>query len=207
MIKSGENSKLTQKEVILFYVYFNFNWVRALRLYRKTKPFMNADFMKSYNIPERLDIFRGIKTVSDLQEIQEIQLTHLLKYADRNSMAFSIETRLPFLDYRLVEFALSVPSEYKIRDGWTKNLIREGMKGIIPEDIRKRKNKVGFEVPQAGLMKAVLPQLRAKVEKGTMLEKYFNMDWLLNTLKGNDVNNLVVWKALCLYLWFREFFD
>jgi asparagine synthase (glutamine-hydrolysing) len=209
LIKAGENSRLTQKQVILFYVYFNFNWVRALRLYRKTKPFMNADFMKSYNIPERLDIFRRIKTVADLQvlEIQEIQLAQLLKYADRNSMAFSIESRLPFLDYRLVEFALSVPSEYKIRDGWTKNLIREGMKGIISEDIRKRKNKLGFEVPQAGLMQTILPQLRAKVEKGTMLEKYFNMDLLLNTLKRNDVNNLVVWKALCLDLWFREFFE
>jgi len=208
LMKSGENSKLTQREVILFYIYFNFNWVRALRLYIKTKPFMKLNFMKSYNISERLEIFRKIKTVSDLQihEIQEIQLAHLLKYADRNSMAFSIETRLPFLDYRLVEFALSVPSEYKICDGWTKNLIREGMKGIIPEDIRKRKNKLGFEVPQAKLMRAVLPQLLAKIEKGTVLEKYFNMSWLLNTLKGNDINNLVVWKALCLDMWFREFF-
>lgn len=207
--KSGENSRLTQKEVILFYVYFNFNWVRAFRLYRKTKPFMNADFIKSYNIPERLDIFRRIKTVSDLQlhEIQEIQLAHLLRYADRNSMAFSVETRLPFLDYRLAEFAMSVPSEYKIRNGWTKNLIREGMKGIIPEDIRKRKNKLGFEVPQSRLMQAVLPQLLVKIEKGTVLEKYFNMSWLLNTLKGNDINNLVVWKALCLDMWFREFFE
>ena len=209
LIKSGENSRLTQKEVILFYVYFNFNRVRAWRLYRKAKSCLNADFVQSYNISERLDIFRRIKTVSDLQiqEIQEIQLAHLLKYADRNSMAFSIESRLPFLDYRLVEFALSVPSEYKIRDGWTKNLIREGMKGIIPEDIRKRKNKLGFEVPQAKLMQAVLPQLLTKIEKGTMLEKYFNMDWLLNTLKRNNINNLVVWKALCLDMWFREFFE
>jgi len=207
-IKSGENSKLTPKEVILIYVYFNFNWVRALRLYRKRKSSMNADFMKSYNILERLKIFRKIKTVSDLQlhEIQEIQLAHLLKYADRNSMAFSIESRLPFLDYRLVEFALSVPSEYKIRDGWTKNLIRKGMKGIIPEDIRKRKNKLGFEVPQAKLMQAVLPQLLTKIENGTMLEKYFNMDWLMNALKGNNLNKLTTWKALCLDLWLREFF-
>jgi asparagine synthase (glutamine-hydrolysing) len=208
LIKSGENSKLTQKKIILFYVYFNFNWMRALRLYIKTKPFMNEDFMKFYNIPERLDIFRGIKTVSahQIYEIQEIQLAHLLKYADRNSMAFSVETRLPFLDYRLVEFAMSVPSEYKIRNGWTKNLIREGMKGIIPEDIRKRKNKLGFEVPQARLMQAVLPQLLAKIEKGTVLEKYFNMEWLMNALKSDDLNNLTLWKAVCLDLWFREFF-
>ncbi len=208
LIKSRKNSKLTQKQVILFYIYFNFNWVRALRLYIKTKPFMNSGFTNSYHIPDRLDIYKRSKTVLDLQlnEIQEIQLSHLLKYVDRNSMAFSIETRLPFLDYRLVEFALSVPSEYKIRDGWTKNLIREGMKGIMPDDIIKRKNKLGFEIPQASLMKEVLPQLLAKIEKGTALEKYFNMNWLLNTLKGNDINKLIVWKALCLDMWFREFF-
>jgi asparagine synthase (glutamine-hydrolysing) len=209
LMRSGENSKLTQKEVILFYVYFNFNWVRAMGLYRKTKPFMNPDFMKSYNLSERLDIFKRIKTVKDLQihEIQEIQLAHLLRYADRNSMAFSIETRLPFLDYRLVEFALSMKSEYKIRDGWTKNLIREGLKKIIPEDIRKRKNKIGFEAPQSALMQAILPRLIAKIERGSFLGKYFNMDWLMNTLKSNDLNNLTVWKAMCLDLWIREFFE
>lgn len=209
LIQSGKNSKLTQKEVIFFYVYFNFNWVRALRLYGKTRPFMSADFMKSYNLSERLDIFRRIRTVSDLQihEIQESQLAHLLRYADRNSMAFSIETRLPFLDYRLVEFALSVQSEYKIRDGWSKNLIREGLKRIIPEDIRKRKNKIGFEAPQAALMQAILPKQIARIERGSVLGKYFNMDWLMNALKSNDLNNLTTWKALCLDLWSREFFE
>ena len=206
--KAGENSKLTLKEVVLYYAYFNFNRVRELRLSKKTKPFINADFMKSFNITERLNPFRRINGVYDLQisEIQEIQLAHLLRYADRNSMAFSVETRLPFLDYRLVEFALSVPSEYKIKEGWTKNIIREGMKGIIPEDVRKRKNKLGFEVPQASLIKVILPQLLAKIEKETILEKYFNMNWLLNMLKENCVINPVGWKALCLDMWFREFF-
>ena len=208
LMKSRKNSKLTQKEIILFCVYFNFNWVRALRIYRKTKPFMNQDFMKLYNITERLNLFNKIKSVSDLQisEIQQIQLAHLLRYADRNSMAFSIETRLPFLDYRLVEFALSVQSEYKIRDGWTKNLIREGLKQVIPEDIRTRKNKIGFEAPQASLMQAILPNLMPRIERESILRKYFNMDWLMNVLKNGDLNNLTPWKAICLDLWFREFF-
>lgn len=209
MTLSAKNSKLTQKELILFYVYFNFNQVRALHLHRKAKPYLKMDFLRSYNISEQLNILRRIKTVLDLQvsEIQEIQLSHLLKYTDRNSMAFSIENRLPFLDYRLVEFALGVPSEYKIRNGWTKNLIREGMWGIIPENIRMRKNKLGFEVPQTSLMQSVLPMLLPKLEKGTMLQRYFNMDWLMNTLKDDYLNNVVLWKALCLDLWFREFFE
>jgi len=209
LVKSGQNSKLNLKEILAYYLYFNLKWVRALRLNRKAVSFINKDFMKSYDISSRLDIFSRNKTVLDLQinEIQQIQLAHLLKYADRNSMAFSIESRYPFLDYRLVEFALSVPSKYKIREGWTKNIIREGLKGIIPEEVRKRKKKLGFDAPQAELLQGGLPQLSRKIRKATLLEKYFNMRWLLNRLKGNGLNDLIIWKALCLDLWFREFFE
>jgi asparagine synthase (glutamine-hydrolysing) len=209
LMMGANNSKLSQSEIILFYFYFNFNQIRALRLYQRAKNFMKKDFMKLYNISDRLNTFKKIGTTADLQklEIQDVQLPHLLKYADRNSMAFSIETRLPILDYRLVEFALSIPAEFAIRNGWTKNVMREGLKGIIPENIRKRKNKVGFEAPQASLLRVILPQLLAKLQKGTMLEKYFNMDWLMDRIKNNDLNNITMWKALCLDLWSREFFE
>ncbi len=209
LMSGSKNSKLSQSEMILFYIYFNLNQIRALWLHQRAKRFMKRDFMKCYNISDRLNTFNRVGTVANLQklEIQDVQLPHLLKYADRNSMAFSIETRLPLLDYRLVEFALSIPSEFMIRNGWTKNVIREGLKGIIPENIRKRKNKVGFDAPQASLMQVVLPRLLAKLEKGTMLEKYLNMGSLMDKIKDNDVNSITVWKALCLDLWFREFFE
>ncbi len=59
-------------------------------------------------------------------------------------MAFSIESRVPFLDYRLVEFALSLDDSMKIIQGETKFILREGMKGILPEKIMKRKDKMAF---------------------------------------------------------------
>jgi len=126
---------------------------------------MNNNFIKSFDTLERIKNFKNVKNIFDLQkiEIQETQLLHLLKYADRNTMAFAIESRLPFLDYRLVEFALSVAPEYKITNGWTKNIIREGMKGIIPEQIRKRRNKIGFQVPQEKLLKSLLPEIKANI--------------------------------------------
>lgn len=209
-LRSGaKNSKLSQSEIALFYIYFNFNKIRTLRLHLRAKRFMKQDFMKCYNISDRFNTFKKVRTAADLQklEIQDVQLPHLLKYADRNSMAFSIETRLPLLDYRLVEFALSIPPEFAIRNGWTKNVIREGLKGIIPENVRTRKNKVGFEVPQEYLLHVFLPQWVSKLEKRTMLEKYLNMSWLLAKLKNKEVNIITVWKALSLDLWFREFFE
>ena len=75
-------------------------------------------------------------------------LEELLRYADRNSMIHSREVRLPFLNHELVEFIFSLPSHFKIRNGWTKWLLRESVKNELPEEIVWRKEKVGFEPPQ-----------------------------------------------------------
>lgn len=74
-------------------------------------------------------------------------LTNLLHYEDRNSMKFSLETRLPFLDYRLVEFAFSLPHSYKIRGNDTKWLLRQIARTILPKKILERKDKMGFSTP------------------------------------------------------------
>ncbi len=75
-------------------------------------------------------------------------LQDLLRYADRNSMAHSREVRLPFLFHELVEFCFSLPDEYKLNLGWTKYIMRETFKGILPTEVCWRKEKVGFEPPQ-----------------------------------------------------------
>ena len=75
-------------------------------------------------------------------------LEELLRYADRNSMAFGREVRLPFLDHELVEFIFSLPSNFKIRKGWTKWLLRKSMEKSLPAEITWRRDKVGFEPPQ-----------------------------------------------------------
>jgi asparagine synthase (glutamine-hydrolysing) len=75
-------------------------------------------------------------------------LEELLRYADRNSMAHGRELRLPFLDHNLVEFVFSLPAKFKIREGWTKWILRKAMDGKLPDEITWRKKKVGFEPPQ-----------------------------------------------------------
>ncbi len=75
-------------------------------------------------------------------------LEELLRYADRNSMAHGREVRLPFLSHELVEFLFTLPANLKIRNGWTKWLLRESMKEKLPQEIVWRKDKVGFEPPQ-----------------------------------------------------------
>lgn len=74
-------------------------------------------------------------------------LPHLLKYEDRNSMAHSIEARVPFTDYRLVDYMFSIPAVYKIRHGWTKWLLRLAVKDLLPAQIVWRRDKLGFAAP------------------------------------------------------------
>lgn len=75
-------------------------------------------------------------------------LEKLLRFADRNSMAFSREVRLPFLNHELVQFVFQLPSHYKIYNGWTKALLRYSMEGFLPDSVLWRKNKLGFQTPQ-----------------------------------------------------------
>lgn len=76
-------------------------------------------------------------------------LPSLLRHGDRNSMAFSVESRVPFLDRGLVEYVLTLPEEHLVgRDGTSKNVLRRAMRGIVPEEILDRRDKIGFETPE-----------------------------------------------------------
>ena len=72
----------------------------------------------------------------------------LLRYEDRNSMAFSIESRVPFLDHRLLEYSLSLPDDWKINEGWMKYILRKSAEPFLPKEVVWRKDKKGFVTPQ-----------------------------------------------------------
>ena len=76
-----------------------------------------------------------------------------LRMEDRSSMANSVEARVPFLDYRLVELAFRTGPEWKIRGPWNKFLLRESMRGRIPDSVRNRPDKMGFPTPTASLLR------------------------------------------------------
>ena len=75
-------------------------------------------------------------------------LPNLLKYADRNSMHHSVEVRLPFLDHKFVEFLFSLPTSYKINEGWTKWILRKSYEDKIPAEIMWKKEKIGYAPPK-----------------------------------------------------------
>jgi asparagine synthase (glutamine-hydrolysing) len=84
-----------------------------------------------------------------LRETFQTSLPELLRYADRVSMAHSREARLPFLDRRIAEFALSLPPQFLLRRGARKAILRDAVRGLVPDVVLDRTDKVGFEPPQA----------------------------------------------------------
>jgi len=89
--------------------------------------------------------FRLRRTLSEALLYNSLPM--LLRYADRNSMAFSREARLPYLDYDLVEFCLRLPDDFYVRNGWQKWVLREAAGSTIPPEIRWRADKVGYAAP------------------------------------------------------------
>jgi asparagine synthase (glutamine-hydrolysing) len=101
-------------------------------------------------------------------------LEELLHYADRNSMAHGREVRLPFLFHELVQFVFSLPASFKIRDGYTKWVLRKSMEAVLPKEIVWQKDKVGFEPPQQiwmqdkRLVEYIQESKRVLVKKGVL---------------------------------------
>jgi asparagine synthase (glutamine-hydrolysing) len=90
----------------------------------------------------------------------QLSLPSLLRYEDRNSMAYSIESRVPFLDHRLVEYGVALDSGVKIRDGWHKYVLRKTGEGRLPPEVLWRRDKKGFVTPQRRWQAELREQLR-----------------------------------------------
>lgn len=147
------------------------------------------------------------------QELCSTNLPALLHYEDRNSMAFSIESRVPFLDFRFVEHVADLPLDRKIRHGVTKIALRSAVKGLIPECIRCRMDKMGFVTPEEVWMKETLRPFVLGVLSAESFRKrpYWNADAVLEDyqafLEGRTEYSPEIWRIVCAELWLRKFFD
>ena len=130
----------------------------------------------------------GIDTMSSL-----ITLIH---YADHTSMAFSIESRMPFMDYRLVEFLASVPACYKMRDGWTKYLARLAFDGKLPDEINWRKDKMGWPIPEKKWFYGNLNRWFIENIESCKLSKKLSFKEKENKRFSNNIKrmNLSIWE-------------
>jgi len=169
-------------------------------------------YLKNSNIPFLM--YQPIDLNKGLYYRMKYGLPLLLREEDKNSMAFSIETRLPFLDYRMVEFLFSIPSHYKVKNGVTKYILREAMQGILPEPVRMRRSKFGFSTPMdewfrdekitkmlAGILNSKKFKARGYYDLPE-LDKYFGKH-----IEGKVNIGQTLWKLLNLEIWHRMFIE
>jgi asparagine synthase (glutamine-hydrolysing) len=133
-------------------------------------------------------------------------LPALLRYEDRNSMAFGIEARTPYLDYRLVEAVIGAPAGDLIRDGWTKALLREAMRGVLPEQVRLRRDKLGFSTPERRFLAELAPHVREWLAPGSRAAELLRPAGLRKWLALPDAELAQrpgLWRVVCLEHWLR----
>jgi asparagine synthase (glutamine-hydrolysing) len=175
----------------------------------KYKPFSVGNGKQDMIINQVLD-FSTLQKLS-LNQVYEHSLPMLLHNADRMSMAHSIESRLPFLDYRLVEYILSLQDCYKINRGKTKYILREALKHILPHKIVTRFDKMGFVTPEAYWMKNHNQEFYARLEESsTVLSSLVEKEKILaNFKKETEAGSLSMgsfyWRVISMAAWVKLF--
>ncbi len=151
------------------------------------------DRIVNKNIRTRFDI-EGVVSKNCFDDyskysIKTSPLPGILKQVDRNSMAFSTESRLPFLDYRLVEFIHSLPNNQKVNSGLSKYIYRNSMKGILPEEIRMRKSKLGFATAEESWLKGNFGDVMTEVFNSIQNDSIINKNSIIKRFNDFRFNN------------------
>jgi asparagine synthase (glutamine-hydrolysing) len=173
----------------------NLTWHRS----RKDATRMNVDRIFSNTLSQRL-----------YDDLVRFSIPSLLRYEDRNSMAFSLEARVPFLDHRLVEFCFALPYEFKIDPPHTKLVLRVAMNGRLPKSVTQREDKLGYPTPVASWFRK---ELRSWITDLFYSQGFRDCDLfdaaacqsILETHQQGDDRSWELWRILHGYRWSELF--
>lgn len=177
--------------------WLNQAWIKDNQLYQTT-------INRQFEYIEK-DVLKG----SLVNSLQSNGIRKLLRYQDHNSMAHSVESRVPFLDVPLAEFILSLPEDLLIdNNGTTKSIFRSAMTGIVPNEILRRRDKIGFNTPE---MSWLTKEKDYVYDVLHMSKKYpiFNTKKLIedwdNVLSGKKKFHPKIWLWINTILWVSQF--
>jgi asparagine synthase (glutamine-hydrolysing) len=182
---------------------------RELLVHTSTEPSLIApDFLAAFT--HRADrIIREERACRSLGDMLARDLTHaslprLLRFEDRNSMAFSLESRVPFADdLPLIEYVAGLPDSAKVWAGWSKYVLREAMHGLVPDPIRWRRRKLGFAVPErewaaeargSALWDVLAETPSQYIDRGQLERR-------LHPGSSTPIRTSVLWRLLEVSLW------
>lgn len=196
------------------------NWPKAqmLSLMKRIIPYKNLT-RKPVNTSSHIFNTNGYSLTeyhaNDLREHLTNQLLYnslpaLLRYEDRNSMAVSIESRVPFLDHRLVEFTLGLKEQYVYHKGLRKVVLREAMKDTYPGKIDRRRDKMGFVTPEEVWLKGrgkdwLLRSLNSEIPAlSDFIDQKKQAEYLSDFFAGNVKFDFSMWRQACFSNWIKS---
>lgn len=227
LIKKLKLIKLVKENINYFKKHGSINVIKYLIYYilpikfqnkvsKNIYPSINTNFFKKYKNDFSVNkmLYKPKDLNDSLLQHFEYKLEHLLRWEDLNAMHFSIESRVPFLDYRLVEATLSTPSKQKIADGETKHILREALLDILPTKIANRKDKKGFSNPREKWFKTesfknyIFELINSEEfkKRGIFDSEVANIQYNSH-LKGKIDASPEIWKWINVEVWFRKFID
>jgi asparagine synthase (glutamine-hydrolysing) len=147
-----------------------------------------------------------------VQDLTTYSLPPLLRYEDRISMSQSIETRLPFLDQELVETILRLPTEAILGRGRSRRILREALRGSLPERVYRRVKKIGFTTPEFRWFREEQPALQAILTSPSFRARpYWDAPAIARAFRraseGRGRQSLFFWRAINAEIWLRVFID
>jgi asparagine synthase (glutamine-hydrolysing) len=183
-------------------------------------PIINSEFASKISLSDRINVLNAGRT-SPPRTVREDQwriltsgvFPNVLEVSDRCASAFAVDARHPFMDTRLIEFCLALPSEQKLFQGWSRIVMRRAMEGTLPEKIRWRGGKTDMN---PNFLRGLLILDRRTVEQAVLehsqvTEKYIDIGCLLQlyrTLTASNLANIkhamALWKAVTLAYWLRN---
>jgi asparagine synthase (glutamine-hydrolysing) len=179
---------------------------------------LNIDLMKEQGVfigftkKSPQSYIKGRRLAAELaHSVYKRGLPGLLRHGDRNSMRWSVESRVPFLTADLANFLLSLPEHYLIsHQGETKSIFRAAMRGIVPDAILDRKDKIGFETPEKVWLIGMADQIRAWLKEDISLP-FLNQNKILEEFElivaRKKPFNLQVWRWINFIRWYKLSLD
>lgn len=200
------NSRLSFKDLVSYYFYFNCPILRQVRCIMRVRPYVSSEIIRSVKNQDEFRKLLKFHSMSDMlyHELKSTQLPNILRLDDRLYMAHSLESRVPFIDYRYVEQAVKIPDANKIQNGYTKYLLRKRYENRLPKEVIWRKNKMGWPSPEARWAARFDKEKMDDLFNNPRTKDIFNVD-RIKKIKDKSPTNYVVEKFVITELFVRLF--
>ncbi len=173
---------------------------------------LDTDFARAH-ASEGYDVEKADLRARLADDVFAGSLPARLRYTDKNARRFGVDVRMPFVDRDLVRFVFGLSDDALVKDGVGKRVLRDAMRGLLPDSVVDRRDKIGATTPQGEWFMRLKNHIYGEfLSESFAARPYFDQTAVLHAFEGwikgtNSIDSMTVWRMLNLELWLQEFFD